>query len=80
MPEARFHAVLGANNHLDLVLDLPAEFPPGEVEIIVRPARPAQAADATLDELFESVDRMPRRRLTKEEIDSYIVEERASWD
>ncbi|NEV64431.1 hypothetical protein [Thiorhodococcus minor] len=80
MPEARFNAVLGGSHHLDLTLDLPTDFPTGEVEIIVRSAQPIEPPDAGLEALFAAIDRMPRRRLTKEEIDTYIAEERASWD
>jgi hypothetical protein len=37
-------------------------------------------SDESLTELFAAIDAMPRRRLTKEEIDQYIEQERASWE
>jgi hypothetical protein len=80
MLEARFHAVLGGSHHLDIQLDLPRDFPPGQVEIIVRPTPEDTRTDTNLDDLFATIDRMPRRRLSKTEIDAYIAEERASWD
>jgi hypothetical protein len=45
-------------------------------------AHEPDAVDATqtLDELFAEIDRMPHKRLTKEEVDRYLAEERESWD
>ena len=76
MLEARFHAVVGGSHHLDIQLDLPSDFPPGEVEIIVRHAPEDTQTDMNLDDLFATIDRMPRRRLSKTEIDAYMAEER----
>lgn len=36
--------------------------------------------EANLSDLFSTIDRLPRRRLTKEEIDNYLFVERSSWD
>lgn len=58
MPEARFHAVLGGNHHLDLRLDLPTDFPAGAVEIIVRPTQPVEPPAEDLETLFAAIERI----------------------
>lgn len=68
-------------------IELPADFPEGQVEIIAiateEPARPAASprpgsieADRAARAVVDALD-FPRR--TKEEIDAYLAEERASW-
>jgi hypothetical protein len=65
-----------------------ADTPEGKAEVIVRvgedDAIESTSASAeveeSLEQLFAAIDRMPRKRLTKEEIDRYLAEERASWD
>lgn len=53
----------------------------GEVEVIVLASAPTTVgAEQSLGELFAELDRMPHKRLTKEEVDRYLAEERASWD
>lgn len=53
----------------------------GEVEVIVLASLPTTArAEQTLGELFAELDRMPHKLVTKEEVDRYLAEERASWD
>ncbi|MCU0836321.1 MAG: hypothetical protein MUC77_18115 [Chromatiaceae bacterium] len=79
MQAVRLNAVLGDDHRLQVVV--PEEIPVGEVEVIVLATSPTPArAEQTLSELFAELDRMPHRRLTKEEVDRYIAEERASWD
>ena len=57
------------------------EVTPGDIEWTPLAHEP-DAVDAaqTLGELFANLDRMPHKRLTKEEVDRYLAEERASWD
>jgi hypothetical protein len=79
MQAVRLNAVLGADRCLQV--QVPAEIPVGEVEVIVLARQPlGSAAGQSLRELFAELDRMPHKRLTKEEVDRYIAEERASWE
>ena len=57
------------------------EVTPGDIEWPPVTHEP-DAVDAaqTLGELFAEIDRMPHKRLTKEEVDRYLAEERESWD
>ena len=62
-------------------IDLPPEVPEGEVEVIVLiPETASSTAKESLRAFFEQLDQSLHKRLTKEEIDRYIAEERASWD
>jgi hypothetical protein len=67
-------------------IDLPGDFPVGEVIVLFEP----KAADVPPEELprghwkrvqaiFAELDKSDRPRMTKEEIDAYLAEERASW-
>ena len=79
MQAVRLNAVVDDDHRLQVVV--PEEIPVGQVEVIVLATSPTSAGtDQTLAELFAELDRMPHRRLTKEEVDRYIAEERASWD
>ena len=79
MQAVRLNAVLGADRCLRV--EVPSEIPTGEVEVIVLAAQsPELRAEQTLCELFAAIDRMPHKRLTKEAVDRYLAEERASWD
>ncbi len=79
MQAVRLNAVVGDDHRLQVVV--PAEIPVGEVEVIVLATAPTPArVEQSLGELFAELDRMPHRRLTKEEVDRYLAEERASWD
>lgn len=79
MQAVRLNTVLGPDRCLRI--EVPAEIPTGQVEVIVL-ANEATAVQAgqSLDELFSALDRMPHKHLTKEEVDRYLAEERASWD
>lgn len=60
---------------------MPDEVPVGEVEVIVlASSSTATVAQQTLDELFAELDRMPHKRLTKDEINQYLAGEWESWD
>lgn len=48
--------------------------------IVLAPDTPESAEPQSLRLFFEELDRSPRKRMTKEEIDRYIADERASWD
>lgn len=65
-------------------LQLPPEVPPTDVEVIVLVPEPAGDAEAAqrqhLEALFRRLDASVRARLSKEEIDAYLAEERASWE
>lgn len=60
---------------------VPDGIPAGEVEVIVLASTPATArSEQTLDELYAELDRMPHKRLTNEEVERYLADERASRD
>jgi len=69
-------------------LQLPPDFPEGEVEITVRSAvglntpvaQQMQECIDDLNTLFARLDKLPPGGRSKEEIDRYIADERASWD
>jgi hypothetical protein len=67
-------------------IDLPSDFPVGEVIVLFEP-KPADVPSEELPRghwkrvqafLAESY-KVDRPRMTKEEIDAYLAEERASW-
>ena len=79
MQAVRLRAVGG--NDRQLQITVPDEIPVGEVEVIVLERRLSGArTEHCLGELFAELDRMPHRSLTKEQVDGYLSEERASWD
>lgn len=79
MQAVRLNAVVGDDHRLQIVV--PQEIPVGEVEVIVLASSPTPArVEQTLSELFAELDRMPHKRVTKEDVDRYLAEERASWD
>lgn len=79
MKAVRLNAIVGEDHRLQILV--PEEIPVGEVEVIVLASTPSSApAEQTLDDLFAELDRMPHKRLTKEDVDRYLAEERASWD
>jgi hypothetical protein len=96
MHALKFNATIDSRRRLelDLPLDTPegtAEVivllnnetgvgPSHEPEIQRSPQTDASQSEQNLAQLFAAIDVMPRRRLTKEEIDHYIAQERASWE
>lgn len=79
MQAIKLQAEVGPDHRIEL--DLPPEIPQGMVEIIVLAGEaPVHPPVSTLREFFEEVDKLPHTRRTKEEIDRYIAEERASWE
>jgi hypothetical protein len=71
-------------------LQLPADTPEGEAEIIVLVVEDEEVKTAAKGEVkppsslrayFEELDRQPlNKEYTREEMDAYLAEERASWD
>ena len=65
----------------ELKITLPPEIPPGSVEVIVLVSEP-EPQGSNLDAILRLVEEWrtnhPGGR-TKEEIDQYLAEERASW-
>ena len=81
----KLKAVVDKSQQLHLHLQLPPDTPDGEAEVIVlvTPATPtANAAPmASLREFFAELDARPQTHpRSREEIESQIAEERASWD
>lgn len=78
----RLKAVVDQSQQLHL--QLPPDTPAGEAEVIVlvTPATPAANAVpmASLREFFAELDAGPRPRLSAEEVDRWIEEERNAWD
>lgn len=64
-----------------LQLELPADTPEGEAEVIVLVDEQASvAAGDSLRAYFLELDAQPlHKKYTREDIDRYLAEERASW-
>lgn len=64
-----------------VTIDLPDDFPEGEVEIIVltKPATITAAKSETLIDFLDWLKTQPPSGRSKEEIDAQIAEERAAW-
>ena len=79
MQAIKLTAEVGPDRHIEP--DLPPEIPQGAVEIIVLYREPTSGPPASSLRAFsEEIGKLPHSRRTKEEIDRYIAEERASWD
>ena len=67
-----------------LHLQLPPDTPNGEAEVIVMVTPDTLAGSAapkaSLAEFFAKLDADPRPRLSAEEVDRWIEEERNAWD
>lgn len=82
----QMRSVFQRNHQLNLAL--PPDFPEGEVEITVRSAvnesvpgvGMSQQGINDLNALFAYLDQLPPGTRSKEEIDRYVADERASWD
>lgn len=84
----QLQTVLPSNHQLHL--EVPPDFPEGEVEVTLR-SKARQVAQAAsggmseqglrdLNDLFSYLDHMPPGSRSKEEIDRYVADERASWE
>jgi hypothetical protein len=65
-----------------LQVTLPADVPEGEAEVIVLMTESAgqqPGAAGTLREFSDWLAKQPERGRSKEEIDRYLAQERASW-
>lgn len=82
MQALKLKAIIGPDHRLELTV--PDDLPQGEVEVILLAPNSAptgeHAAGESLRAFFQELDRSPRQRLSKEEIDRYLEEERANWD
>jgi hypothetical protein len=79
MRAVRLNAIVTADRCLQI--EVPREIPPGEIELILFVSEAIDVqAEPTLREFFTELDRMPHKRLTREEVDLYLATERASWD
>lgn len=68
--------------HIDsshrIEIQLPIDAPEGDAEVII--LMPSTGEDG-LRAFFDNLDRHPpQQRYSKEEVDAYLAEERASWD
>jgi RNase H-fold protein (predicted Holliday junction resolvase) len=83
MEPIKLNARVGRDRRLSL--QLPADVAEGEVvEVIVRTPAKGEAGERPQREHLEAFLRRlaegKRARLSKEEIDAYLAEERASWE
>lgn len=67
-----------------LAVELPPQVPDGEAEVVIRyEERPGESLEQArrrhLKELFEDIERSGQGKLTREQIDQLVAEERASW-
>lgn len=66
-----------------LQLTLPADVPEGEAEVIVLVTGPAEeqpGVSGTLRTFSDWLAKQPASGRSKEDIDQYLAEERASWE
>jgi hypothetical protein len=71
--------------HIDrshrIEIQLPIDAPEGDAEVIILIPDTPSCPGKGLRAFFDDMDRHPpQQRYSKEEIDAYLVEERASWD
>lgn len=83
MQPIKLNARVGRDRRISL--QLPADVPEGEVvEVIVQTPATGEAGERPQREYLEALLRRlaegKRARLSKEEIDAYLAEERASWE
>lgn len=84
----QLQTVLPPSHRLDL--EAPPDFPVGAVEVTLRSkvwqAEPSvsdgmnEQGIRDLNDLFSYLDHMPPNSRSKEEIDRYVADERASWE
>lgn len=81
MQAYKTHQNIPQDRHVTLTL--PPDFPVGEAEIIVlartEPGERARQGES-LKEFFRKLDESDLPHRSKEEIDRYLEEERASWE
>lgn len=61
-------------------LQLPADTPATTAEVIVLIDRPAASAAASLEAFLGRLDQADRPRLSAEEVDRWVEQERNSWN
>jgi hypothetical protein len=79
MNAVKLQAIVPENR--ELTITLPPEVPPGEVEVIVLSKTVTKPPPGSWERIQQFLSRTPPARpgRTKEEIDRYLEEERASW-
>lgn len=79
MNAVKLQAVVPENR--ELTITLPPEVPPGEVEVIVLSKTVTEPPSGSWERVQQFLSRTPPAQpgRTKEEIDRYLEEERASW-
>lgn len=71
--------------HIDsshrIEIQLPTDAPEGDAEIIILIPGARPPVESGLRAFFDNLDHeLPQRPHSKEEVDAYLAEERASWD
>lgn len=79
MQTLKFKGTIDSDHRL--TLQLPADTPVGEADVIILvPDVGAETPRERLRNLFNEIDRSAHARLSKEDIDRHVAEERANWD
>ncbi len=79
MHALKLKAHIDRNHRIEI--QLPLDAPEGDAEVIILIPDTAPPPAGGLRAFFDDLDRHPpERRYSKEEIDAYLAEERASWD
>jgi hypothetical protein len=81
MQAVKLKANVGRDHRIEL--ELPAEIPEGEVEVIILASGPSdqpKPPSRTLREFNDWLRQQPSTGRSKEEVDAYIAAERASWE
>lgn len=77
MHALKLKAQIDSNHRIEI--QLPMDAPEGDAEVIVLLPSPA-AKDEGLRAFFDNLDKHPiKRHYSKEEVDTYLANERASW-
>ncbi|MFZ4703868.1 MAG: hypothetical protein ACOYMG_27805 [Candidatus Methylumidiphilus sp.] len=63
-----------------LECEVPPDLPEGMADVIVLWHEPSKPQEGSLRDFFKELDASPQTRMTKEEIDKYLEDERNSWD
>ena len=63
-----------------LRIELPEDVAEGPAEVIVLVQEPKERSGHSLEDFLTRLSQRPRTIRTKEEIDQYLQEERASWE
>lgn len=79
MHTLKLKAHIDSNHRIEI--QLPIDTPEGDAEVIILIPYPPSCTEEGLRSFFDNLDRHPpQQRYSKEEIDTYLAKERASWD